>query len=210
MPRYLPLMADQLQTDFSKLSSFLQRLEVNYATVQVPQSRITLSGLELAYELCYLKAFLLWEVFQEQVFLRLLCGFHSNGGGEPRIAGAPYFRNINLANAAVLGGRDYRLWHNPLGVVRISDQFFTPASYFRQTIQINRVALERYAAVRHRIAHAQNHAEAQFDVATMGLAGRRYPASSAGRFLRDHRAGQAERWMTYITNDLVSVAHQFC
>lgn len=210
MPRYLPLMADKLNGNFGVLSSFLRRLEVNHANIQVPHSRITLSGLELAYELAYLKTFLLWEVFQEEIFLRLLCGTHSNGGGEPRLGGQPYFRTIDAARLAVLDGRDYRLWHNPRGVIAISDRFFTQASYFRQVILVNSVKLNYYAAVRHRIAHAQDHAEAAFDVATMALAGRRYPASSAGRFLRDTTPGHGNRWIETIAEDLVDIARQFC
>jgi hypothetical protein len=193
------------------LLNFLGRLETNHSTIQVPNARLTLTGLELAYELAYLKVFLLWESFQEQVFFRLLSGFASNGGPEPRLGGAPYVRTLALAEAAVLGGKDFVLWHNPVRVIGRSDRFFEPAgSYFRNVILVNSAALTHYAAVRHRVAHSQEHARGAFDTATMAVASRRYPGGSAGKFLRDSDGQAAPKWINVITGELSKVAHQFC
>jgi hypothetical protein len=176
----------------------------------MPNSSLTLTGLELSYELIFLKMFLLWEDFQEQVFLRLLMGFASNGGQEPFLPGQTRSTSLAAAKARLLGPSDYKLWHNPDVVMRRSDLYFDPAtSYFRSVIASNRASLESYAAVRHRIAHSQDHAAAQFGVATMNLAGRRYPGGRPGRFLRDKELALPQRrWLEVIAMDLSDIAHQ--
>jgi hypothetical protein len=212
VPRYLPLLADDLEAECRNLLSFARRLEVNHAALRAPNSCLTLTGLELSYELIFLKIFLLWEDFQEQVFLRLLTGYASNGGQEVFLPGQARSSSLGAAKVRLLGAHDYKLWHNPDTVIKRSDLYFDPGtSFFRSVIAANRASLADFAAVRHRIAHAQEHAATQFDDATMNLAGRRYPAARPGRFLRDcEPAAPQRRWLEVIATEISDVAHQLC
>lgn len=212
MPRYLPPLASEFRAECHRLRDFASRLEQNHNELKRPNARLTLSGLQLSYELIYLKMFLSWEDFLEQVFLRLLCGVASNGGVEPLVPGLAFAKSIDEAGNMVLAGREFQLWHNPEAIVRRSDRFFAGQhSYFRQIVASNQDSLTNYAAVRHRIAHNQAHARGQFDDATMAMAGRRYPGSAAGRFLRELESDlPPRRWLDYIAEDLYEIAHQLC
>jgi hypothetical protein len=195
-----------------RLIDFAERLEQNHQELKKPNARLTLSGLQLSYELLYLKIFLLWEDFLEQVFIRLLCGFASNGGPEPMVEGLVFCQSFDEAEGIILGGKDFQLWHNPPTILNLTDKFFVAdKSYFRDVIAANSAALSDYAAIRHRIAHGQQHARERFDDATMNMAGRRYPGSNAGRFLRDQQAAVPPRnWLAYIADELFDIGHQLC
>lgn len=206
------MLADGFDNDCARLIGFLARLEANHAEHKAPNIGITLTGLELAYELAYLKVFLLWEHLLESVFLRLLCGYSSSLGVETPAAGLSFSKTLDAARIVVLGTRDYVMWHNPEAVRKRAEKFFlVPGGHFRQVILASEADLKKFAEVRHRIAHVQDHAQAQFDTATMDLAGKRYPASSAGRFLRDEVAqAHGVRWLNHIQRELSTVAHQLC
>ena len=68
-------------------------------------------------------------------------------------------------------------------------------------IASNLSRLEQFAAIRHRIAHAQEHARIQFDLATMSLAAKRYKGARPGRFLRDWES-PSRRWLDAIADEL--------
>jgi hypothetical protein len=176
------------------------------------QPQIGVVTIELAYELAFLRVFLAWEVFLEDVFLRLLCGYARSGGAlEPLAAGQNYRRTLADAEIAVLQGRAYKLWHNPTDVVDRAKIFFT-GSAFELAIASKQADLGYYAAIRHRIAHAQEHARIQFDLATMQLAARRYRGSRPGRFLRDWKRGTMlpTRHFSAIVDDLAVLAKLIC
>jgi hypothetical protein len=210
--RYLPRYSNTFRADCAQLQSFAERLEANHAQLKTPRAGLTLTGLELSYQLIFLKVFLLWENSIEQIFYRLLCGYGSNSGVEPLKPGVSFSKSIDDSEQIILGGADYTLWHNPAALLRKSDRYFDPqTSYFRGVIAANTASLTLYANIRHRIAHSQSHAQAKFDAATMTLAGRRYPGSSAGKFLRDNSTGvPPKQWLNYIIDDLYDVMHQLC
>jgi hypothetical protein len=207
VPRPLPLLGDQFEVGCRTLRNFARRLEANHAQLKTPNAGLTLSGIELNYELIYLKVFLLWESFLQEVFVRLLMGFESNGGIEQLQAGVPHSRSLADAETLLLAGRQFRLWHDPVQIMMRSDHYFVPAgSHFRSVIGANQASLTDFAKVRHQIAHSQAHARAEFDAATMSMAGKRY-AGHAGRFLRDTRP-DGRRWLEFICDELAEVAHQ--
>ena len=64
-----------------------------------PES-LTVTGLELSYELAYLRIFGFWESFLEQCFVRLLCGYERGSNGpETMLTGQPYSSKIEDAVA---------------------------------------------------------------------------------------------------------------
>lgn len=208
MPRPLPALSTDFKIASLRLLELVRRLELNFKTVKHGNSSISLTNLQLTYELAYLKAFLAWETFQEAVFLRLMCGYAGPNGQEPLQPGVAYYRSTNDANAALLAGKDFVLWHNRDVVVKPFDRYFnSPASPFRSTLA-NSPRLPGYSAIRHRIAHLQDHARAQFDQATNLIAHKRYRGSRPGEFLRDQDITLPDRprYLKIILDDLGSLA----
>ena len=210
MPRPLPALSTDFKIASLRLLELIRRLELNFKTLKHGNSSISLTNLQLIYELAYLKGFLAWEAFQEEVFLRLMCGYAGANGAEPLRPGQSYFRSTADAGAALLAGRDYILWHNPGAVVRRFDHYFdSPNSPFRTTLSSS-ARLPGYSAVRHRIAHLQDHAKLQFDQATNLIAHKRYRGSRPGEFLRDQdiTLPHRPRYIKLILDDLGNLADQ--
>ena len=214
MPRTLPNLTRIFSQEIAKAEDFVQRLEAAHVYLSSGSSnqQIGRTALELAYELSFLRIFIAWEQFQEQTFARLLCGYIPRGRTqEPLAAGQQYRRTINDAELAILAGQQYRLWHNPTQVAARARAFFAGGS-FELIIASNQAALIEFAAIRHRIAHAQDHARQEFDNATMSLASRRYGGARPGKFLRDWQrlVIPRRRWISVISSDLKNLAAQIC
>ena len=207
----MPPLADAFEGGVDRATSLAQAGE---------QAQIMISGfsaavnplhpvrLELLYEMAFLRVFIEWETFLEQSFLRYLCGYRNSVGQQTLIQGT-YYRTLTVAKTAVLGGRDYKLWHNPSAVIRRSQQYFRGGLH-ELVLASSQTRLEWFAAVRHRIAHAQVHARTEFDNATMGINGSRYHGGRAGKFLRDRNTyviPQA-RWLDTMSKELVGLARQ--
>lgn len=164
--------------------------------------------LEALYELAFLRIFIAWEEFLEASFYRYMCGYASARHGQAMPIGV-FHPTLLSAEAAVLGGQPYKSWYKPSTVVARSQVHMSNG---RHEIVINSSLgrLGDFAAIRHRIAHHQSDARAKFDSATLALAGRTYPASRPGRFLRDWhpRSSPPTRWLETIIGDLVGLATQ--
>jgi hypothetical protein len=165
--------------------------------------------LELLYEMAYLRIFVSWEAFLEQAFLRYLCGYKSKIGMATPATGQSFATTLASAEAAVLGGKAYRLWHNPNEVVKRASKFFG-SSPIQSVVLSNTARLEQFAAVRHRITHSQTDARNKFDAATMTIAGKRYAGARAGSFLRDVDPNTASnlRWVELLGLELQGLAAQ--
>lgn len=165
------------------------------------------SRVELLYELAYLRMFNEWESFLEQTFIRYMCGYISHAAVS-RLPAHEY-TNIAAATAAVLQGRAFKLWHDPNHVANRARGFFSVSPH-DLVISSHQSRLSDFAAVRHRIAHAQEDASRKFATATMRLAGVRYRANRPGRFLRDwdNSVTPARRWLDTIGGELKSLARQ--
>ena len=165
--------------------------------------------LELLYELAFLRVFVEWELFLAQALLRLMCGYSASSGIATLRAGVRFSATLQAAQVSLLGKRQYLLWHNPVKTIARANARFSNSS-FQTVIGSNTSRLESFAAIRHRIAHGQTDARANFDVATMQLVHRRYPGSRAGRFLRDWDTTSTPnvRWLESIGDELSSLAAQ--
>jgi hypothetical protein len=168
-----------------------------------------LARIELLYEFAFLRVFLGWEQYLEKTFLRYLCGYQSTLGVCTPVPGTVPFPTLATDEAALLGARQYVLWHKPSTVITRARQFWS-ASFHELVVQSNQPRLEYMASVRHRIVHAQDDAIRNFDQATMALAGRRYRGARPGRFLRDWNIGVSpqERWLVTLSNELASLSAQ--
>ena len=208
MPRPMPDLAGAFERAAREASQLAAAAEaVRVALASSHRSLLSTYRIVLLYELAYLRLFIAWEEFLEESFIRYMCGYSAGHGTEVPTAG--YRSTLNDARSHLLSGRSYLLWHDPDRVIRRSQDHFQNG---RHEIVLSSVTgrAKRFAAIRHRIAHAQAHAREQFDQATMLLSGRRYVAGRPGRFLRDWTPGAATptRWLDTVGNELISLAYQ--
>lgn len=212
MPRQLPKLDRNLSLQIANSIALVTRIEVAMAAAAANNAhRLRIADIELAYELAYLRVFMEWEILLEGSLLRLMCGFAHSQGQEPLIQGAAYRAKIADAEAALLGNKQYLLWHNPTHVMNRAGGVFQNSRY-EQIIASAQQRLNHFAAVRHRIAHSQKDAAMKFDAASMSLAGKRYAASRPGRFLRDWHpnSNPPTRWLSVVCTELESLARQIC
>jgi len=212
MPRKLPRYGQEFAVDISLAISVTEHIEqLRIQSVTDRSGLVKMSDLEFCYELAFLRIFLAWEVLLESVLIRLMCGYQHSGGQEPLKKGVRYCKRISDAERTILGGRPYKLWHNPKHVIERSEAFLN-SSRFETILKSAEANIAHYAAVRHRIAHSQKHAQQEFDRATMSLAGRRYQGSRPGRFLRDWVAGShpPRRWISAASDELYGLGQQIC
>jgi hypothetical protein len=212
MPRSMP----RLDVGFSKeanraleLAQAGVRIRVGSPSNSVARRELTIARLEALYETSFLRTFLVWETFLEQSFYRYLCGHVSALGGCVLIN--PAYATITAAETAVLGGNDFVSWANPTKVVKRAKLHMT-GSFHELVLLSDLTRLGYFTSIRNRIAHPSDFARNEFDKATRALALRRYPGSSAGRFLRDRAvsAPVPKTWLEVIADELMALAHQIC
>lgn len=210
MPRPMPPLSARFQQrvvealslsragDFAALSPIGSKVKKEWHIPRV----------ELLYELAFLRMFNEWEVFLEQALLRYLCGYTSVAANVQPLSGV-FFSNIALANRAMLGTRHYVLWHDPQ-VVTQRTKIFLKDCPIEVVIGSHSTRLSDLAAIRHRIAHAQDDARKKFDLATINITGRRYRGARPGRFLRDWDRNFAppRRWLETLGLEFQNLAKQ--
>jgi hypothetical protein len=167
------------------------------------------SRVELLYELAYVRLFVEWEYFLEETLLRYLYGYQSAHGICTPIQGATHFRALSQAKIALLGSRQFLLWHNPVTVTQRARAFLSNG-FHETVIASNTARLILFADIRHRVVHAQDDAKQKFDHATMQIAGTRYRGARPGRFLRDWNSTTTppKRWLEVLGLELVGLAQQ--
>lgn len=212
MPRRMPPLEKSFISavdEAIQLAQAGERIRALSPSNSVARQELPIRRLEALYETAYLRIFLLWESFLEQSFLRYICGYESSFG--PPILLKPKFAKLADAHGAVLGKSDYVSWANHYRVVGRSRNFIS-AGFHETVLNSNISRLEAFKAVRHRIAHQSGFAIREFDNATVMLVGRRFPASSPGKFLRHVEKPQPvpETWLQRIAVELKSLAPQIC
>lgn len=208
LPRYDLEFTEQIQASLALVG----RLEVSMLQARAAHIEgLKLADVELAYELAYLRMFLAWERFLETSLTRLICGYRCSHGSEPLKPNSFYFKKIADAEAAMLGGRDYLLWHDPNKVITRAAKWLLNSRY-ALILQSAQTELTYYAAIRHRIAHDQDDSKTKFDLASMALTARRYKGARPGRLLRDWQSGSnpPQRWLSVLGDNLASYASQIC
>jgi len=211
MPRPMPDFAGRFEKVSDRATSITSDIEAiqSYVAADRTIKKLSVAQMESVYEIAFMNVFCKWEDFLEQSFLRYMCGYTCTSGFMTPVSGAHY-SSLAAAHTALLGGRDYILWHSPSQVKTRSRGFFA-GSYHETVLASHESRLEQFSAIRHHIAHAQEHARRNFDVATMTLAGRRIPGGNAGRFLRGWTVdskGDRVRWLNRISTEFKAVARQ--
>lgn len=130
----------------------------------------------------FFRCYLAWEEFLEETFIRYLAGYVSPSYTPAAASGASY-SSLAAALSALLGGRAYKLWHDPAIVAARSARFLVGAPH-ELVINSAITDLNRYSRIRHRVAHAQENAKVEFDNACIALVGHKIKGSKAGKLLR--------------------------
>jgi len=219
MARQMPALGDALARGVDKAVSIAEAGEL----VRLSASRGDVAFMELyparmeaLYEMAFLRAFIAWEVFLEDSFVRYLCGYESSRGPVSLIK--PPFPTLDDARADVLDGHDFVSWQRTGTILRRCRKYMLPLtigatsvrSFHEEVIVSNQARLDSLAAVRNRVAHRSAHSKQEFDTATMLLAGRRYRAGAPGRFLRDWAplTMPRQRWLRVLAMELCTLASQ--
>lgn len=164
------------------------------------------------YEAAYLLAFSAWENLLEQSFLRFLCGYIPSSGLAPTPT-TTWLRPISVSAATVLilGGRSFRLWHNPRDVISRARGYFVSGPH--ETVLNSALAdIEDFAAIRHYVAHRNDDTRQKFQTAAIRLSGSRVLGARAGRLLRSETMDPVTMtkvtWLERICADLERYARQ--
>lgn len=213
MARPMPSLAIGFASDVDRSAGIARAGELAWthsSPGSVTRRELRGSRLDVLYEMAYLRIFVSWEIFLEESFLRMMCGWSSPIHTPTLVSPYHPFSTLAKARSALLGGREYLLWHNPQVVNKRCSDWFQNGIH-SQVVESNEARLSWFAAIRHRIAHGSQQVKGEMDAASMSLAGRRYPRASAGRFLRDWRKPeplQQERWLKSIADELIGMARQ--
>jgi hypothetical protein len=215
MPRPMPKLARGFELKVAQALELANKIEVARSRLTGPGDRSLLhpERIELVYEMAFFRFYLAWEEFLEETFIRYMAGYVSPQYSPVSRTGFLY-PNLAAALSAMLGGRTYKLWHDPSIVVARSAGFLDRAPH-ELVIGSALTDLERYSRVRHRIAHAQDNAKVEFDAACIALLGHKVKGSKAGKLLRTpyvDPAGAAANpghlWLHEIASTYVSLANQ--
>lgn len=213
MARAMPSLARGFASDVDRSVGIARAGELAWAHSppgSVTRRELKGSRLDVLYEMAYLRLFVSWEIFLEQSFLRMMCGWSSPFYAPALTSPHGPFPTLAKARMALFEGREFLLWHNPEVVCKRCAKWFQNGIH-TQIVESNEAHLEWFASIRHRIAHGSEQVKGAMNKASMGLAGRRYPGASAGRFLRDWRKSeplQQERWLKSIADELTGMARQ--
>jgi hypothetical protein len=212
MPRQLPRFDKELLAEARMAHSVILSGE---------QSKILNHGdwtptkIEYLYELAYLRLFSAWETTIESVFLRMMCGHSTRLGRTEVLNSGSYYRSLLDAEMAVLAGRRYVLWHDPGQIITRCQTHFrrrrkSAAPILEAIISSHQSRLNAWAAIRHRIVHEQHDARVRFDMASTMFAGRTYPASRPGKFLKDFDTSLTppKRWIEIAIIELTGLTRQ--
>lgn len=208
----MPPLAAQLQDSVNEALRLSDIIEVaKVEAVSSSQTRRDLTALRVysVYELSYVKLFYLWEDFLESVFLRYMCGYVSLSYTPVLMPGHTFSGSLAAAEATLLAGSRYLLWHNCERVIQRSQRCFVGCP-IEAVLLSNQSRLDHLASIRHRIVHAQSDAKTKFNQATMSLSGKRYRGSRVGLFLRDYVPGGSPptRWLTQLAQEITGMANQ--
>lgn len=214
MPRTMPNLVAGLSQKIDQAVDLAGKIEA--ARLILPKaarhSMLHHERLEIVYEMAFFRIYLAWEEFLEQTFVRYLAGYTSSVYTPQLVGAAP--ASLQAAWAQYLGGQNYKLWHDPARVVQRAQGFLVNSPH--ETVVNSALSdLKHYAAIRHRIAHAQDHARAEFDSACVSLIGHHVRASKAGKLLRQAPSSSSgvsvspgDRWLHKIADDYKALATQ--
>ena len=160
----------------------------------------------LVAELAFLRAFLAWEAFVEEVFILYLLGAAPPKGRSPRRYAQP--PNRRLAELMVAEGREYADWTGTDTVVKRADRFFREGEPFRSALRNRQSLLQDLRTLRNAIAHSSKSSQEKYQKLVRRELTRYPPSLAVGSFLarRNPKASQPESFFETYAGSLVTVA----
>ena len=185
----------------------LEALRVSSPTGSLVRTTLMPMQMEYAYEAAFLRIFTQWESLLEEATLRYMCGYTFAGYTPAFPAGVSKQPDLSTARVNLFGARDYLLWHNAkVNAKRVAG--FVALCPVEAVMSSAIGWLDPVSAIRHRIAHDSLDSRRKFDLATTTLAGRRFPGSSVGRFLRGRNPLVTARRVQQLSSNFKGLALQ--
>ncbi len=192
--------------DAIALSSTAEAVRSDPSYVRI-KSKLTMVRIETLYEVSFLRIFASWEAFIEDSLLHMLCGFESALYRPTFKTGYVQAKSLAAARSMLFGARAFMLWYDPATIRRHSSRFLV-GSPQDSVAASSSSRLEWFAFVRNRIAHDSADAQRKFDTASINLAGRRFPRSRPGKFLRFEDPKAHISFLDSIASELKALAAQ--
>src|SRR5688500_4533197 len=125
MPGQLPYFGAALHKRVVEDLRIAESGELSSVQSAIPGRRVRIHStrLQAIYEMAFLRIYVEWEATLEEVFLRLLCGYTSPSCTTTLHPSSSYFPSLSVAEAALLRGARYILWHDPARIVGRSQRF---------------------------------------------------------------------------------------
>lgn len=183
MARQLPDIPGRFVKNTQASLEVVSATEVLWTTAppaSAVRKQLKVGQLEALYESVFLRIFAAWETVVEDLVVYYMAGYESPGYS-PVLSGTSPGTTLRAARSALYGSRDYLLWHSSRKIV-------TQASRWVSGSPVELVAagaaaeIDRFASLRHAIAHSSEDARAKFQASAKALSG--YEHKTVGRFLR--------------------------
>lgn len=177
-------LIEDLEADFDRAVNLLDSIRALRFPPAAGHTFPALPNFQVALvaELAYLRCFLAWEVFLEEVFVCYALGKPAPNGTTFETYVAP--PNEAHARGMITGeGRAFVSWNRPKAVRERAQLFFREGEPFSPALLTISTILSDMIVVRNRIAHRSTSARAKFlDLVRLRL-GSVPPGISPGRFL---------------------------
>ncbi len=210
MAKSLPRIEDAFRRETERSLQVAAATETLWLTAP-PASEIRkqlkVPQLEALYESVYLRMFAAWENALEDLVVHFLAGYRSPSYIPHRVSSSQG-RTLKACRQQLYGGKGYLLWHNPAKVTQRVQGVLVNCPV-ELVVDNARVEIERYAALRHRVAHDSEDTKIQFQEAVEELSGAKH--KSVGRFLRAEDATDPlnpMKWLLVIRNRLVQFVNE--
>ncbi len=191
-----------------RLVSATEALWISAPPASQLRQQLTAGQLEALYEAAYLRIFAAWESYLESTTVRLMAKKGTASYTPTCPPGTNLYRTLDLARAALFGGRNYLLWHNPQTVISRSAGVLS-GSPVEMVLTANVQDISDMATVRHAIAHNSSDARRKFQAASQSLAG--ITTGNPGHFLRSPNVADPlnpMKWLLVLSRRLECYALQ--
>ena len=137
---------------------------------------------EIIVELAFLRAFMAWESFLEESFIRYLVGGKLYSGHSPRRFVNP--PNLGRATKIILGeGKEYIGWNSASSVIARSEIYFEAGEPYKNALIGAVRDIDNMNTIRNRIAHKSTSSRSKFNDFIRREFGYGVSGMTPGRFL---------------------------
>jgi len=210
MARSLPDITDRFAKATSQSLGVAAATEALWLTApptSAIRQQLKVPQLEALYESVYLRIFSAWENALEELVVYFMAGYESQSY-KPIAANGKLFPTLKSARAALYGSRDFLLWHNPKQVAERVESVLTGCPV-ESVVQSSRLEIDRYAAIRHRVAHDSADAKEKFVAAAKAIT--KSSPASAGKMLRTADTSEplnTKKWLIVIRGRLADLVQE--